>query len=72
MRWHVQDALVRYRERRSHDPRDMKAVLGCMKCLDALGEWDELVYMCHQDWGNLTSLGLESAVCTKAATLAAR
>ena len=31
----------------------MSAVLGCMKCLDALGHWQEVVDLCFNKWDTL-------------------
>lgn len=67
-----QQALVTYRQRHDNDPTDAKAVLGCMKCLDAMGEWDELVKLCTSSWHTLEKPGDDTVSFRKAATLAAR
>ncbi|KAM3569626.1 hypothetical protein VYU27_008290 [Nannochloropsis oceanica] len=38
---------------------DMEAVLGMMKCLDALGQWGEIVHLCHGVWERLMREGEE-------------
>lgn len=68
----VQDALKLYFERRYRDRGDDKAVLGCMKCLDAMGEWDKLVEMCDEDWSYLTAENVEPKTGHEAAQLAAK
>lgn len=68
----VQDALGLYLDRRYRHRGDVKAVLGCMKCLDAMGEWDELVDMCDKDWGYLTAENVEPKRRHEAAQLAAK
>lgn len=65
----LQDALVQYSKRREENPTDFEAILGCMKCLDAMGEWDKLVEMCKHDWDYIKK---KPSVTTKAASLAAR
>lgn len=65
-----QEALDIYRRARDNDPTDVGAILGCLKCLDALGEWEALVDLCHETW-TLVDNG-EDSVKSKAASLAAR
>ncbi|CAM9871457.1 unnamed protein product, partial [Choristocarpus tenellus] len=36
-----------YWEQHERDQNNVTAVLGCMKCLDALGRWSELVELCQ-------------------------
>lgn len=36
------EALGLYEQKRRRDPQDTQAVLGLMKCWDALGQWDEV------------------------------
>lgn len=67
----LQDALERYRQRQQKNPDDAKAVLGCMKCLDALGEWGDLVELCNEKWDTITKKGEDSSQ-RKAANMAAR
>ena len=47
------DALLLYRQRVEEDDEDTVAVLGCMKCLDALGQWQEVVDLCFMSWQTL-------------------
>lgn len=67
-----QEALLLYRQRRIANPADTQAVLGCMRCLDSLGEWENLVELCNESWDTLTLPSVDPAVHRKAATLAAR
>lgn len=66
-----QEALKVYQSRRDQDPSDAHAVLGCLRCLDAVGDWEGLVDMCNDSWTALDRHS-EDSVKTKAATLAAR
>lgn len=43
-----------------------------MKCLDAMGEWGDLVELCNSSWDMLANPKEDDAVHRKAATLAAR
>ncbi|CAM9983693.1 unnamed protein product, partial [Phaeothamnion confervicola] len=72
---HWQEALALYGRRHEADPADVGAIIGCMKCLDALGECDALLRMCRESWAALTSAEAADAddrAHRKAATLAAR
>jgi len=51
---------------------DAEAVLGTIKCLDAVGEWDGAVRLCFQSWGALNHDDTKPKVRKKAATVAAR
>jgi hypothetical protein len=53
-------------------PGDATAVIGCMKCMDALGQWEDVVQLCDDSWAALTSSGVDDKAHRKAATLAAR
>ena len=44
---HWDQALVRYESRLEENPRDTAAVAGKLKCLDALGRWEEAIRMCN-------------------------
>lgn len=61
-----------YRDRTAANPADVEAVLGCMTCLDALGDWDELVGMCDEHWSSLVPDAGGSAIAREAASLATR
>ncbi|RDB15759.1 Serine/threonine-protein kinase tor2, partial [Hypsizygus marmoreus] len=47
-RW--QEALVAYERKAQTDPDDPDVQLGRMKCLHALGEWDQLAAQVDQTW----------------------
>ncbi|OLL26279.1 Phosphatidylinositol 3-kinase tor2 [Neolecta irregularis DAH-3] len=47
-RW--EDALVAYERRAQEDPSSTDAVLGKMRCLHALGEWDLLSQLAQEKW----------------------
>ena len=44
------EALQRYRRRLDTDPADGEAVLGAVKCLDALGAWREACDLLVAHW----------------------
>jgi FKBP12-rapamycin complex-associated protein len=44
------DALQVYERRLFENPRDFDAVLGCMKCLDATGEWKQVLDIAEKSW----------------------
>lgn len=50
---------------------DVGAVLGAMKCLDALGEWQAVVDLCFGTWDALHHAATEDKTRKKAAALAA-
>ena len=43
------DALSIYQSNLERDPRDFEAILGCMRCLDASGEWREVLSLADQN-----------------------
>lgn len=49
-RW--QEALVTYDKRASEDPDAPDIAIGRMKCLHALGEWDQLAAQVEENWAN--------------------
>ena len=51
------DALQVYERRLFANPRDFDAVLGCMKCLDATGEWKQVLEISEKSWVALTGDG---------------
>eukprot|EP01041_Mallomonas_annulata_P001944 gene1944-3771_t len=50
---HWEDALSKYQNRMAVDPHDRAAVVGSLKCLDALGRWEEAIRMCSDNMNNL-------------------
>eukprot|EP00977_Amphora_coffeiformis_P012913 scaffold3287_cov181-Amphora_coffeaeformis.AAC.2 len=44
------EALAVYEEKLERDPRDFEAILGCMRCLDASGEWRQVLSLADQNW----------------------
>ncbi len=65
------EALGLYEERAKEEPADMEAVLGMMKCLDALGQWDDIVQLCNGAWDTLMSEDCRPNVQKKVINLAA-
>ncbi|KAI0825631.1 FAT domain-containing protein [Irpex lacteus] len=51
-RW--QEALVTYDKKAREDPDAPEIVLGRMKCLHALGEWDQLAQQVDEHWANVS------------------
>ncbi|GME83717.1 unnamed protein product [Ambrosiozyma monospora] len=49
-RW--DDALEAYNEREKTDPDSLDVMLGKMRCLHALGEWETLSELAKEKWGN--------------------
>ncbi|THH30677.1 hypothetical protein EUX98_g3507 [Antrodiella citrinella] len=49
-RW--QEALVTYEKRATEDPDAPDITIGRMKCLHALGEWDQLAAQVEENWAN--------------------
>ena len=49
-RW--QEALQTYETRAEHDPGAPEIAIGRMKCLHALGEWDQLAKQIEENWSN--------------------
>lgn len=47
-RW--EEALAAYREREKYEPDSMEVVMGKMRCLHALGEWDQLANIAKDKW----------------------
>ena len=60
------EALLRYDQRLEKSPNDGTAILGKLKCLDALGRWDEAILLCMQ---NLDDLKKSSVVDKKGMSL---
>lgn len=53
-RW--DDALAAYSAREKTDPNNMEVVLGKMRCLHALGEWEQLLELARAKWETLTDI----------------
>lgn len=49
-RW--QEALFVYERKAEADPSDPGVLIGRMKCLHALGEWDQLAHQVEESWAN--------------------
>eukprot|EP00605_Chrysophyceae_sp_TOSAG23-4_P001470 GSChrysophyteH1.ASY1.ANO1.1606.1 assembled CDS len=64
---HWDDALVGYETKLEENPRDASAIAGKLKCLDALGRWEEAIKIC-----NSTLDLLRNSPHTKAAVIGAR
>ncbi|KAK6202747.1 1-phosphatidylinositol 3-kinase [Scheffersomyces amazonensis] len=52
-RW--DDALKAYNEREKHEPNNMEITMGKMRCLHALGEWEQLSELAKSKWDNSSS-----------------
>lgn len=52
-RW--DDALRAYNERQISEPDNMDVVMGKMRCLHALGEWEQLSELAQSKWNNSSS-----------------
>lgn len=46
------EALVAYEKKAEADPNDLVVQIGRMKCLHALGEWDQLAKQVEESWAN--------------------
>ena len=44
------EALSVYEEKLENNPRDFEAILGCMRCLDASGEWRQVLSLADENW----------------------
>ncbi|ODQ81853.1 hypothetical protein BABINDRAFT_160083 [Babjeviella inositovora NRRL Y-12698] len=66
-RW--EDALQAYNERERVDPHSMEITLGKMRCLHALGEWEQLSELAQARWINASS-SIRRAVAPLAAAAA--
>jgi len=68
----LQEARVKYRQQHDNDPTDTSAVLGYMKCMEAMGDWGDLVQLCNDSWDQISKPGEEQTSLKKAALRAAR
>ena len=64
------EALQRYRRRLDTDPADGEAVLGAVKCLDALGAWREACDLLVAHWQPLKQAAKENINRTRSSTAA--
>lgn len=58
------EALEVYEEKLDRDPLDFDAILGCMRCLSASGEWRRVLELAEDNWPRLsgtTAIGLDPA-----------
>ena len=68
----MQEAIIRYRQQQENDEKDTAAVLGCMKCMEAMGDWSGLLDLCNSSWQQINRPGEDPASARKAALRAAR
>ena len=47
------EALVLYERKLQEDEDDTGAILGCMRCLDARGEWESVLKLASKSWDSL-------------------
>ncbi len=57
-------------EKQESDPSYVTSVLGCMRCMDALGDWDEIVELYDESWPKLK--GSDENCCRQIEIIAAR
>lgn len=62
-----EEALVAYRKREHEGPVSFEVIQGKMRCLHALGEWDDLSSMAQEKWLNATSEQKKSIAALAAA-----
>ncbi|EEC46831.1 predicted protein [Phaeodactylum tricornutum CCAP 1055/1] len=61
------EALEVYREKLKSDPHDFEAIVGCMRCLDASGEWRKVLDLAEQNWTALSQHRCIVRMCAQAA-----
>ena len=66
-RW--DEALVAYQRREKDDPTSFEVTMGKMRCLHALGEWDQLSSLAEQKW-SLATIDHKRAIAPLAAAAA--
>jgi serine/threonine-protein kinase mTOR len=57
------EALEVFEEKLSRNPHDFDAILGCMRCLSASGQWSRVLELAEDNWPTLsgiTALGQET------------
>ncbi|XP_064459506.1 serine/threonine-protein kinase mTOR-like [Ornithodoros turicata] len=50
------NALKAYQQAREQDPDDVELVLGQMRCLEVLGEWDALCHLASDKWDHVEDI----------------
>lgn len=53
------EALVVYESKLGNNPHDFEAILGCMRCLDASGEWRGVLDLAERSWPTLSGSSME-------------
>ena len=48
------EALEVYEEKLGRNPRDFDAILGCMRCLSASGQWQRVLELAEDNWPTLS------------------
>ena len=66
-RW--DDALAAYQKREKTEPQSFEVIMGKMRCLHALGEWDDLSNLAEQKW-SLASMDHKRSLAPLAAAAA--
>jgi hypothetical protein len=51
------EALEVYEQKLSRNPRDFDAILGCMRCLSASGQWRRVLELAEENWPTLSGSG---------------
>lgn len=52
-------ALEAYTEKLTDNPHDIELALGQMRCMEALGDWEELQKVAHAHWSQVGDVGRE-------------
>jgi serine/threonine-protein kinase mTOR len=47
------EALSIYEEKLNHNPEDFEAIVGCMQCLVANGEWQKVIELADENWSTM-------------------
>eukprot|EP00980_Cylindrotheca_fusiformis_P012608 scaffold3084_cov144-Cylindrotheca_fusiformis.AAC.56 len=63
------DALEAYEEKLARNPFDFSAILGCIECLSATGEWRRVLELAEDNWHILQSNEMEDVAITSPKTL---
>jgi hypothetical protein len=50
------EALAVYEEKLKRDPQDFEAMVGCMQCLIASGEWQKVLELADENWVTISGL----------------
>lgn len=54
------EALAVYEMKLSRNPQDFEALLGCMRCLDARGEWRRVLQLAEKSWSAVSGVSSSS------------